>query len=309
MNVRVTIAVCTFNRAESLRRTLSSLEAMYVPGGLDWEIVVVNNNSRDQTDFVIESFADRLPVHREFEAQAGLSHARNRAIHAATGDYIIWTDDDVVVDPKWLDAYTDAFRCWPDAAVFGGRITPRYECPAVKWIREAEPLLAGPLAIRDFGEQCLPLSIEEERLPFGANFAVRSAEQRLFRFDPELGVGPSRLRLGEEIDVIERILRSGAVGYWVPSARVEHCIGLERQKVAYFERYFAGWGETVAYRAGKTGGPLLLGAPRWLWRRAFTEWVRYTVHRRISAAPIWVRHLKAYATAWGAIRYWRNTRE
>src|SRR5436305_13472240 len=91
----VTIAICTFNRAASLRRTLDSLAAMRVPADLGWEVVVVNNSCTDTTDAVIDSFVGRLPIRREFEKSAGQSHARNRAIDVAIGEYIIWTDDDV----------------------------------------------------------------------------------------------------------------------------------------------------------------------------------------------------------------------
>src|SRR5438067_2246813 len=129
----VTVAICTFNRAESLRRTLESLGAMQVPDDIDWEVLVVNNKSTDHTDAVIADFAERLPIRREYEERPGQSNARNRAIGTAKGDYIIWTDDDVVVDRGWLAAYADAFRSRPEAAVFGGPIRPRYETPAVKW--------------------------------------------------------------------------------------------------------------------------------------------------------------------------------
>ena len=182
--MQVTVAICTLNRAESLRRTLDSLAAMRVPNDFDWEVVVVNNNCTDHTDEIIAAFAGRLPVRREFEAQRGLSRARNRAVDVAKGDYFVWTDDDVMVDPGWLTAYTEAFRRWPEAAVFGGPIIARYETPVAKWLAESEALLFGVFAIRDFGSESLPLCVSEQRIPLGANFALRAAEQRAFRYDP-----------------------------------------------------------------------------------------------------------------------------
>src|SRR5579885_409501 len=130
----VTVAICTYNRAESLRRTLESLCAMRIPEDVDWELVVVNNNSTDHTDAVIASFADRLPSKRAWEPQQGHSPARNHAVDVANGDYILWTDDDVVVDREWLAGYAEAFRRWPQAAVFGGPISPEYEEPMVRWV-------------------------------------------------------------------------------------------------------------------------------------------------------------------------------
>lgn len=152
----VTVAICTFDRAESLRRTLDSLAAMRVASDLTWELIVVNNNSTDHTDKVVEGYRDRLPLRCEFEPRAGHSNARNCAIAVARGEYIVWTDDDVIVDAGWLAAYADAFRRWPGAVVFGGRIRPRYEPPVVKWIAESERVLGGPFAIRDFGDRCGP---------------------------------------------------------------------------------------------------------------------------------------------------------
>ena len=113
----VTVGICTFNRAESLRRALDSLVAIRVPNDLAWEIVIVNNNSTDCTDEIIGEYIGRLPVRREFEPRPGKSNALHRAIDVAKGDYIIWIDDDVVVDAGWLTAYADAFWRWPEAAV------------------------------------------------------------------------------------------------------------------------------------------------------------------------------------------------
>jgi Glycosyl transferase family 2 len=131
----------------------------------------------------------------------------------AKGDYIVWTDDDVLVDAGWLTAYVEAFRRWPEAAVFGGRITPRYEAPVEKWVIESEAVLEGPYAIRDFGHQVQSLSADDEdHFPFGANWAIPAIEQRVFRFDPELGPVPNRIRNQDETDVIHRLLGSGATG-------------------------------------------------------------------------------------------------
>jgi len=306
----VTVAICTYNRAESLRRTLESLAAMQVPPDLEWEAVVVNNNCTDHTDAVIGEFAARLPIRREFEVQPGQSNARNRAIDAARGDYIVWTDDDVVVGPGWLAAYVAAFRRRPEAVFFGGPIRPRYEEPAVKWVVESEALLGGPFCIRDLGDEAVPLAAEGNRLPNGANFAVRASEQRAFRYDPDLGLTPRSHRRGDEHDVIERMLAAGAIGYPVPAASVEHCIGRERQTEAYLMQFFAGAGDENAFFHQRLDrhdeGPLLFGAPRWVWRGLIESWLLYRFHRHISPGPVWVRHLRAYAYSLGTMRYWRG---
>jgi glycosyltransferase involved in cell wall biosynthesis len=307
----VTVAICTFNRAESLRRTLESLAAMGVPDSVGWELIIVNNSSTDHTDSVIEEYRSRLPVRREFEPKPGHSNARNRAVDVAQGEYIVWTDDDVVVDAGWLQAYAEAFHRWPEAAIFGGRIVPRFEPPVPKWLVESLPVLGGPYAVRDFDDHVRPLSVAEEgHLPFGANFAIRTIEQRAFRYDPNLGLTPNRRRISEETDLILRILRSGATGYWLRSPMVEHCIGQERQTLRYIADYCAGYGEASAFRSSTTAAatPFLFGVPQTLWPRLLIRWLRYRFHRLVSPAPVWVRHLQSYTTARGMLRYWRKAK-
>ena len=305
----VTIAICTFNRVEWLRRTLDSLVLMRVPSDISWELLIINNNSTDHTDNVIGEYIGRLPVRREFELRAGKSNALNRAIDIAKGDYIIWIDDDVLVDAGLLTAYVEAFRRWPEAAVFGGRIKPRYEAPVEKWVLESEAVLGGPYAIRDFGEQVRPLSADDEdHFPYGANWAVRATEQRAIRYHPDLGPVPKRIRNQEDTDVVHRLLGSGATGYWIPDAIVEHCIGRNRQTIRYVSDYYESWGETLAFRnaAATASQPFWLGIPRRIWPRLVVWWVLYRFCRFVSPTPVWVRCLEHYSWNKGIFRYWRQ---
>jgi glycosyltransferase involved in cell wall biosynthesis len=307
--VIITVAICTLNRAESLGRTLQSLAEMRVPDGLVWEVVVVNNDCTDDTDAVIESFADgRLPIRREFQQQRGLSLARNRAVDTAKGDYIAWIDDDVIVEPGWLGAYADAFLRWPEAAVFGGPITPRFVPPLPKWFAEAEPYLSGRVfARRDVDEEA-EILLAERRIPYGPNFALRAIEQRAFLYDLELGPGPGRRRRAEETDVILRVLGSGATGRWVPGAQVEHWSQPNQETLEYVKDWFKTLGEAEAVIEARqaTVGPLWFGAPRWLWRRLITGWAGYLFYRVFSTPRAWVPYMAIRITASGAIQQWRS---
>lgn len=112
--MRFTVAVCTWNRAALLPGALERLARVRPPPGA-WEVLVVDNNSTDDTESVLEAFAGRLPLRRAFEPEQGLSHARNTAVRLARGDYIVWTDDDALVDADWLTAYGRAVEQHPDA--------------------------------------------------------------------------------------------------------------------------------------------------------------------------------------------------
>ena len=245
----ISIVICTRNRAAQLAAVLTSICDLVVPPDLVWELCIVDNGSTDTTAQVVESFVPRLPVRYLHEPVAGLSNARNRGVEAARGRYICWTDDDVEIDRDWLCAYAAAFRRHPQAAVFGGRILPTLEGPTPPWfaaLADRWPLTTL-LAARDFGDDVSPLSLDDGQVPWGANYAVRTAEQRGLRYDPKLGVSPDQKRLGEEAEVIFQILRNGATGWWAPDAKVRHIIPLRRQTRAYVYEYFFASGETLAY--------------------------------------------------------------
>jgi hypothetical protein len=176
---------------------------------------------------------------------------------------------------------------------------------------ESEAVLDGPYAIRDFGDHFHPLSADDEdHFPFGANWAIRAIEQRAFRYDTELGPVPNRIRNQEETDVIRRLLGSGATGYWIPEAMVEHCIGRDRPTVRYIAAYYESWGETLAFRnaAATAAAPFWFGIPRRIWPRLLVWGVLYRVCRFVSPAPVWVKCLEAYSWNKGMRRYWLRKR-
>ncbi|MEE8513107.1 MAG: glycosyltransferase [Gammaproteobacteria bacterium] len=303
--MKITIAICTWNRCRSLRSTLSSVQRMRVPHDLDWELLVVNNNCTDGTDAVVAAFAGTLPIRALKETRQGLSRARNHAIDAARGDYIIWTDDDVIVDLGWLDAYVGAFRTWPNAAVFGGPIRPNFEGEPPAWLKNVirGDDFTGMYALRDFGAEPFTLDVDKALIPYGANFAVRTEEQKKFRYDPHFGLCESDHIRGEETDVLSRILKSGSEGRWVPDASVLHIIPRDRQTVTYLRDYYVGCGRSFVRRHPEQSSSLFLGALKWLWRllAALTSQTSYLIKRTVAPPEIWCRQLKKKSILWGKL--------
>ena len=296
----VTVAICTRNRSRALERTLRSLAAAAVPPSLSWEVLVVDNSSADETPRVIANASDALPVRAVDERQIGLSHARNAAIREARGDYILWIDDDVLVDAQWLRAYHDAFRARPEIAFFGGPIVPTFEGSPPAWLRLALPRVDNAYAARDLG--AAPVALTRDTLPFGANFAVRSDVQRRYPFDPALGRRGTALSAGEEWAVLEAMLAGGESGQWVPGARVEHVISAERQSVRYLRRYYVENGMSLALTRRAPGERVLFGRPRWAWREAVLQELAYRVRRAYAPADVWSVHLRRASLAWGLLR-------
>jgi glycosyltransferase involved in cell wall biosynthesis len=128
--VFVTITIQTYNRSGMLAQTLESLRLLRCPEAVDYEILVVDNNSNDDTPEVIRRYGEVLAprLRSVFEPRQGLSHARNRALAEAKGEIVSFIDDDVAVDPNWLGAVCDAFAKH-SASVVGGRSYLIYPTP------------------------------------------------------------------------------------------------------------------------------------------------------------------------------------
>jgi glycosyltransferase involved in cell wall biosynthesis len=236
-----TIAICTWNRAKLLDQTLERMRSLCIPTGLSWEIVVVNNRCTDETDAVIARHSGLLPIRRIFEEQQGLSHARNAAIRAARGELLLWTDDDVLVDANWLAEMTSAARRQPDLAFFGGPIEPWFEVTPPAWLLNTWREFSIAYAVRDFGAE--PLEFGPQRLPFGANYAIRREVQLRYPYNARLGRSGTGCVGGEETDVLLRMLAGGHRGIWVPAAKVRHFLPQERLTLDYLRRYFQGAGQ------------------------------------------------------------------
>ena len=170
---------------------------------------------------VLEAFLSRLPLRALRERRQGKAHALNLATAEATGDFILSTDDDVLVNRRWLAAYDAAIQRWPDAALFGGPIEPLFTGTPPWWL--ARVLFPDSWAASAYGrlmrgEEALPLSTE--LTPYGANMAVRRELQRQFPYDSSRGPRGSRYAVGEDTDMAtavaaggsHRLVRPGRVG-------------------------------------------------------------------------------------------------
>lgn len=286
-----TVAICTRNRASSLARTLTSIaEAERESSMPQWEVMVVDNGSSDDTASVVAGFSDRLPIRLVREPKPGVANARNTAARSAEGHYLIWADDDVLVRKDWITAYLDAFRAWPTTVVFAGRIVPVLEEPTPAWFREALPLLALPLAERDFGDMPRALPAEMEFVPYSANAALVTAVQRQFPFDPRRG--PGTRYSGEETEAFMAILKAGYEARWLPSAVVEHQIAVSRQTTAYIGHWFEQLGRTLVWSGQESlDGVKVRGVPVWLARRALRHELDYWRTRATLPPSIWVSRL------------------
>ena len=236
--VDATVLICTYNRANLLGETLDSIRATRT--SLRWEVLVVDNNSSDGTREVVSSRIAEFPVRLRylFEPRQGKSNALNTGLAATDAPIVVFTDDDVRVGARWLEA-----ACRPmleDSGVdyTGGPVLPIWERPRPDWLDSTRSDLWGTLAILDYGPERFVFE-ERRRVPLGANMAVRrTLIDRIGGFDPSLGRTGNSLLGQEQAEFFCRSRGIGARGVYVPEASLQHHVPARRLTPGYFLRWW-----------------------------------------------------------------------
>jgi glycosyltransferase involved in cell wall biosynthesis len=288
----LSVLVATCDRAASLARTLESFAASDTDG-LDWQIVVVDNGSRDETRAVLERFAAELPLVAIGEPRPGKNRALNRALALVRGRLVVF-DDDVIVASDWLRALLAAADRWPEAAGFGGPIEPVFPPGAPAWITSPDFVLASEA----FGAKRRSTEGYSDALPHGANLALRASVFETLRFDESIGpVSGANYAQGSEHALLKRLRDRGERFVHVPGASVAHVIQPHQVEIDWLLGRAERVGRGSARIKGKHVPTTVLG-----WIPLFFELgrARWRAHRaRNLAAPERFR-------ADHRVHYWRG---
>ncbi len=246
--IRLSLIIATYNRAEQLMTTLNSVAEQSATAE-EWECIVVDNNSQDNTSERVAAFITAHPelnIRYVFEGVQGLSAARNAGIRASVGDIVAFIDDDERIVADFIDSYIQLFDTKPDAISAGGRIIAEYPTGRPRWMSHyTEEPIANPM---DFGEEVR--LFPPHRIPGGGNMAIRrKALDEVGYFNPQLGRTGKRLIGGEESDLFERLRQRGMRCYYVPQAVMYHIIGQEKLTKDYFCRLAYNTGVSQRSRA------------------------------------------------------------
>jgi glucosyl-dolichyl phosphate glucuronosyltransferase len=251
---KVTVAILTYNRADFLRQTLAGIQQQQFPRD-HYEVLVVDNNSADNTREVVQSFAEDRPAPRHvFEPKQGLDHARNRAIREARGEIIVFADDDILVKPDWLSQLVVPLMADHSRRVgaLGGEVIPVFPDGLPPWVAEWH----APLAFRT---ETGPL--EAHHSPMGANLAVpRWVFEELGPFSTALDRNGKNLFGGGDAELIRRVRAAGLEVWFSPGAAVKHQMPASRTTFQYAARHaFDSARSRVVDQAGRgdAGGYLL----------------------------------------------------
>ena len=311
----LSIIVCTFNRADMLKQCIESILSCEISESLASEIIVVDNNSSDNTADVIGNFADNnaLPmiVRYCFEKSAGKSYALNTGLSHAKGIQVAFTDDDIIVDSQWVKGIMNAFNKYPDYNCFGGRVLARFPSHVPSWfeINGSLKFLRSAFGNRDDGD------IETEygkntisRTPGGGNMFFRKPvieTNGLFRGD--LGPIGNELGFSEDTEYCLRLIQKGEQFMYIPSALVFHIIPDERLEKSYLLQWQYKCGKSeVKRQGGYKNNPEFYNVPRYLIRKFLTHCTGWGLS--IKSQPRFYHKLRLYYTAGEIVGHLRMSR-
>jgi glycosyltransferase involved in cell wall biosynthesis len=271
---KITVLICTYNRCESLRKTIDSVAAQRFVHPVAWEIVVVDNNSNDETRQVVDRFQAEYPERFRYilEPKQGVSHARNAGVRAARGEIVAFIDDDETADTSWLETLTSHLHSG-DWAGAGGRVRPTSDITLPDWLKADSWFAKGPLASFDAG----PEKRQMNEPPFGANMAFRKEVFDicgLFRTD--LGRSGNNLISNEDTEFGRRIMGAGLRILYEPASVTYHPVEQNRLNKGYFLTWWFNKGRSDLREWGKQASRFrLIGIPLRLFRVLLVAIVRW----------------------------------
>lgn len=271
-SLKVSIVVCTYNRACYIKKNLESFLTQ-TANFSDFEVVIINNNSPDNTDEICTQFIFSHPEINwvyKIETNQGHTYARNRGIAESKGDYIAFIDDDAFVRPQYCQNIIQFYKQNQTIDAIGGKIIPVYESGAEpKWMT---PYLLTLVAAQDYGDQTK--EFHPRKFPIGANMVYRKTIfKKIGIFNVDLGRRGDGLEGGDEKDLIFRLREVNGKIFYVHNVVVDHIIGENREQMAYIRGMGIGVGTSERTRIKEDG---LLGIFKKVIEEGF-KWVATVV--------------------------------
>jgi glycosyltransferase involved in cell wall biosynthesis len=246
---RVTVVICTHNRAQLLQAALESLVAQR--DAPPFRVLVVDNASTDDTARVLAGFSG-LDLTCVMEPRLGVSNARNRAIQMVETPLLVYFDDDCKADASWLRALVDSIDAGgPAAAAVGGAVRLEWPKPRPSWLGDS---LLPALSAVDLGTERHRVDMVGE-LVVGGNIALSVAALRSAGgFNAGLGRKGNNLMGNEELDLLQRLIAAGGEVWYEPAAVVFHYVHEQRLRPYWFMRrsFFQGRSDILMREQGAT---------------------------------------------------------
>lgn len=264
----------THNRAHLLRAAVEPL--LTQDTARDYEVIVVDNNSDDETGAVLAELSRRYParLRTAFEPRQGVSYGRNKGIELARAPVIAFTDDDVVVASDWVDVVARTMAEHPEVDGIGGRVLPVWTTPPPRWATRRH---WSPLALVDFGDSPFYADWNRPVCLVTANVAYRRAAL------DQVGWFSGEFKRCQDHELLLRFWDAGYRALFVPDLIVKCEVPASRLTWAYHQRWHSEHGHFCAQmpddppRTGRHRGQhlTLFGAQAAIYRQLLQSAVRY----------------------------------
>lgn len=253
---KISAVICSYNRARFIIQAVESVFGQDFDKSL-YEVVVVDNNSKDETLELLRQYKDAHPDYNfRFltEHEQGVAHTRTRGAKEAQGAIVAYLDDDSIAQPGWLTQTVAFFDENPEVWSTGGKITPYFLTGIPDWYSKYFFGLVGRF---DQGPDRKRLT--GQRYPCGANMAFRKQVfESIGYFNPALGRSGAGLLANEEKDIYMRILHYGKQVFYLPEVEVLHAVESNKFDEDYVRRHSMGIGGGERLRLKGNPGALLL---------------------------------------------------
>ncbi|NET32815.1 MAG: glycosyltransferase family 2 protein [Cyanothece sp. SIO1E1] len=244
VELNVTVAICTYNGESRLPKVLDCLRWQLNTRKVNWEVLVIDNNSTDNTAKVVQSYqaiwSENVPLRYQFEVQQGAAFARQRAVKAARSPLVAFLDDDNLPGMTWIAAVYKFGQAHPEAGVYGSRIRGDFESNPPQNFKR----IASLFALTERGSLAQRYEPHKKVLPPGAGMVVkRRAWLENVPPSPVLGGRTKDSMLtGEDLEAILHIQQAGWEVWYNPHMRLSHCISGNRLQRDYLIKFTRGIG-------------------------------------------------------------------
>jgi len=240
MAVKVSVVISTNGQGKNLRQILLSLQKQKF-SSKEYEVIIIENGSRGKIKQIVNEINNicNKCVRYIYEPRPGLHYGRNTGAKVAKGDIVLYTDDDVIVDPYWIE---EIYRCYEnsDVGAVGGKVVGEWEIKPPEWVwMFGTKKNIYPLTVVDWGEGTFEL---RKRYIVGANYSARkSIIFEVGGSNPDIFPPHLKYLNGDgECGFIDKVRDKGYKVIYNSKAIIKHCIPASRCTKEYFIKRFAG---------------------------------------------------------------------
>lgn len=286
--IDITLLVCTHNRSQDLAELLASALAQKTGGQCTYEVLVVDNNSTDETRAVVEKFIARGHENLRylFEGRQGKSHALNTGLRALRGWAYAITDDDFILPENWVSTIYEGLQQHPEAAFVSGKVLPLWQAPPPRWLTQRH---WAAIAMADYGEEKFYADSDKPLCLLACSFRLADVKA-VGGYHPDLAVNVGKIGGTEDLEILQRLWKSGRKGVYLPHLSFQHKVTAARLTKDYHRRWHMGHGCSHALMREadfEQAAARLFDVPSHLYRQALENlllWLRASLTRNEELA-------------------------